>query len=153
MAITISNAFVQQFAEMVRHLAQQGDTRLRPHVYEVALTGEAYNFDRLAESAAVEKTTSRTATPVADPAWSRRVVSPKTFQWADTIENADKVKMLIDPQSAYAQNGGMSMRRAIDDLIIASATADATDGEREVPGERCGPGRAESVRHFTHPRA
>jgi hypothetical protein len=128
MTISISNAFVEQFADVVRHLAQQGDTRLRPHVYEVPLTGEAYNFDRLAESDAVEKTTSRTVTPFVDPVWSRRVVAPKTFQWADTIENADKVQMLIDPQSAYAQNGGMSMRRAIDDLIIAAATADATDG-------------------------
>jgi len=76
----------------------------------------------------VEKTTSRTATPFVDPAWSRRVVRPKTFQWADTIENADKVQMLIDPQSAYAQNGGMAMRRGIDDLIITAADADAEDG-------------------------
>ena len=128
MTITISNAFVEQFADVVRQLAQQGDTRLRPHVYEVPLTGEAYNFDRLAESDAVEKTTSRTATPFVDPVWSRRKVAPRTFQWADTVENADKVQMLIDPQSAYAQNGGMSMRRQIDDLILAAGSADATDG-------------------------
>ena len=129
MTITISNAFVQQFAETVRQLAQQGDTRLRPHVYEVPLTGETYNFDRLAASDAVDKTTSRTVTPFVDPVWSRRKCFPGTKQWADTIEHADKVKMLIDPQSSYAQNGGMSMRRAIDDVIIAAATADATDGD------------------------
>ncbi len=41
MPITVSNAFVEQFADVVRHLAQQGDTRIRPHVYEVPLTGEA----------------------------------------------------------------------------------------------------------------
>lgn len=128
MAITISNAFVEQFASTVRHLSQQGDARLRPHCYEVALTGEAYNFDRLAPSDAIQKTTSRTVTAFVDPVWSRRVVNPQTYSWADTIENADKVQMLIDPQSAYAQNGGMAMRRAIDDRIIAAATADATDG-------------------------
>lgn len=129
MAITISNAFVEQFADTVRHLAQQGDTRLRPHVNEVPLTGEKYNFDRLAETAAVTKSGSRVATPTVDPAWTRRVCSPITKHWADTIEHEDKVKMIIDPQSAYAMNGGMAMKRAIDDIIIAAATADATDGD------------------------
>ncbi len=129
MAITISNAFIQQYADVVRHLAQQGDTRLRPHVYEVPLTGEAYNFDRLASSNAVLKSGSRVATPVTDPAWSRRVVRPKTYHWADTIEHEDKVQMIIDPQSAYAVNGGMAMKRTIDDLIIAAVTANAEDGD------------------------
>lgn len=129
MAITIDKAFVQQFAETVRHLAQQGDTRLRPHVYEVPLTGEIYNFDRLAPSDPVDKTTRRTTTPFVDVAWSRRRCRPATKQWADTIEHADKVQMLIDPQSSYAINGGMAMRRGIDDVIIAAATADAEDGD------------------------
>jgi len=41
MPISISEGFVEQFSDVVRHLAQQGDTRLRPHTYEVPLTGEA----------------------------------------------------------------------------------------------------------------
>ena len=137
MAISINEAFVQQFANNVRHLAQQGDTRLRPHVQEVPLTGEAYNFDRLSATNAVRKDTAsgaggetgrRVATPFVDAPWTRRVVTPQTWQWADTIENSDKVQMLIDPESSYSVNGGMAMRRSQDDLLIEAATADAVDG-------------------------
>jgi hypothetical protein len=52
-----------------------------------------------------------------------------TKHWADTIEREDKVKMLIDPTSAYAQACGMAMRRAIDDLIITAARASVLDGD------------------------
>ena len=41
---------------------------------------------------------------------------------ADLINNEDKVKMLISPQSEYALAGAYAMRRAMDDAIIAAAT-------------------------------
>jgi hypothetical protein len=129
MAITIDSAFVQQYADLVRHLAQQGDARLRPHVTEVSLRGEAYNFDRLAATAAVEKTGRRVDTPYVDDAWSRRVAQPRTFNHTMTIEHEDKVQMLVDPQSAYAENQAMAMRRQWDDLVIEAATGDALDGD------------------------
>lgn len=132
MAITIDNAFVQQFNGNVRYLAQQSETKLRPTVREEALTGEAMNIDRIGASEAVEKTTTRVNTPTMDTPWSRRVAVPKTFHWADTIEHEDKVKMLIDPQSAYVRACGMAMRRSEDDLIIAAARASALDGDGNV---------------------
>ena len=81
MAITIDKAFVQQFADNVRHLAQQGDARLRPHVYEVPLVGTSYNFDRLAQTVAVAKTTARVSTDTIfrDSVWSRRVSVAQPF--------------------------------------------------------------------------
>lgn len=127
MAITISNAFVQEYTDVVRHLAQQGDSRLRPHVYETPSGGEAYHFERLGATDAVAKSGAREATPVADSPWTNRTAHPITMQWADTIEHSDKVQMIVDPQSAYAQNGAMAMRRAIDDEIIASAIRAAAD--------------------------
>lgn len=129
MSVTIDNAYVEQFSANVRHLAQQGDARLRAHVYEEPLTGEVHNFDRLAASDAVAKTTRRTATPNVEPTWSRRRCTPVTRHWADTFEHVDKVQMIADPQSNYVRNAGMAMRRAQDDIIIAAATADATDGD------------------------
>ena len=129
MAITISNSFVQQYADLVRHLSQQGDYRLRPHVSEVSLRGEAYNFDRLAATAALEKIGRRVDTPYVDDAWSRRVAQPRTFNHTLTVEHEDKVQMLIAPENAYAENQAMAMRRAWDDLIIEAATGNALDGE------------------------
>jgi hypothetical protein len=46
-----------------------------------------------------------------------------------TIEHEDKVQMLIDPQSAYAENQAMAMKRQWDDIIIIAATGDALDGD------------------------
>ena len=129
MAITIDKAFVQQYRDMVIHLAQQGETRIRPHVTEVTLRGESYNFDRLASTDAVQKVGRRQDTAYIDDTWSRRVAQPQTWNHTMSIEHEDKVQMLIDPQSAYAENQAMAMRRAIDDQIIAAATGTALDGD------------------------
>ncbi len=129
MAITIDKAFVNQYRDLVIHLAQQGETRVRPHVTEVSLRGEAYNFDRLAATAAVQKTARRLDTVYVDDTWSRRVAVPQTWNHTMTIEHEDKVQMLIDPQSAYAENQAMAMRRQWDSLCIEAATGSALDGD------------------------
>ena len=129
MAITIDNAFVQEYTDMVRHLAQQGEARIRPHVTEVSSGGEFYNFDRLGPSDAVQKTARRQQTVYVDDDWSRRVATPVTFTHTMTVEHEDKVQMIISPESAYAANQAMAMRREYDKLIISAATADALDGD------------------------
>jgi hypothetical protein len=128
MAVTIESAYIQTFESNVRHLAQQGEALLRNKVTEKSTNGEKHNWDRLAPSAAVQKTAKRTATPYTDPAWTRRVSSPETWHWADSYEDEDIVQMLIDPQSALNMNGSMAMKRAIDDIIITAATGAAVDG-------------------------
>ena len=128
MAITIDSAFIEEYNSLVRQLAQQSDALVRPHVTEVSSGGEGYNFERLASSDAIEKTARRLATIYVDDAWSRRRAVPRTFHHNMTIEHEDKVQMLVDPQSAYARNQGMAMRRAIDNEIIAATTRAADDG-------------------------
>ena len=139
MPITIDNAYIETFERNVRQLAQQSDSRLRMCVTERAEQSEKHNWDRLAESAAVQKTAARVATPTGgDQAggagstdqieWTRRVSNAKTFHTGDIFEAEDPVQMLIDPQSAIAESLAMNMRRAIDDLIILEATALADDG-------------------------
>ena len=94
MAPTIDSAFIEEYEDNVRHLAQQLETRVRPHVTEVASGGEAYNFERLAPTDAREKTTRREATVFVDDVWTRRVAQPKTFNHTMTIEHEDKVRQL-----------------------------------------------------------
>ncbi len=129
MAITIDSAFIQEYEDNVRHLAQQSDVRLRPYAYEVSSGGEAYNFERLGPSEAVEKVGRRQTTTPIDDAWSRRVATPRTFNHTMTVEHEDKVQMLVDPESTYAQSQGNAMRRAYDKIIIEAATGDALDGD------------------------
>lgn len=129
MAITINKAFVREYRDMVIHLAQQEETRLRAHVTEVSSKGESYSFDRLAATDAVEKTGRRQTNVYVDDTWSRRLCTPKTFNHTMTIEHEDRVQMLIEPKNAYATNQGMAMRRKYDALIIEAATGNALDGD------------------------
>lgn len=129
MANTVSNVFVKTYETTVRHLAQQGITRLLPHI-TVRNPGHSssHNWERLTKVAATQKTTRLQATPVADAAWSRRQSVPTTWNVGDSSEQEDIVQMLVDPNSNLAHGQGMGMRRALDDIIIAAATGNALDG-------------------------
>ncbi len=129
MAITIDNAFVNEYRNLVIHLAQQSSTLIRPHVTEVSSSGETYSWDRLGATDAVAKTSRRAATPYVDDIWSRRLAVPTTWNHNMTFEHEDKVQMLIDPQGPYARNQAMAMARKYDDLVIAAATGTALDGD------------------------
>ena len=129
MVPTIDSAFIEEYEDNVRHLAQQMDTRLRPHVYEVSSGGEAYNFERLAPTDAIEKTGRRVPTEFVDDDWSRRVAQPKTFFHTMTIEHEDRVQMLVNPDSNYAYNQAMAMNREMDALIIEACSGTALDGD------------------------
>lgn len=129
MAITIDNVYVQQFERIVRHLAQQSDTKLRQFVNEVASQGEKHNFEILGTAEAVQKTSARTATPTSDLAWDRRVSIASTYHAGETYEPEDVVQMLVDPNSNISQALAAAMRRKVDDVIIEAATASALNGD------------------------
>ncbi len=128
MAVSISNVYIETFEQIVRHLAQQAATKLRSHVTERAEQSEKHNWERLGAGVASEKTTVLQDTPVQELPWSRRVSLTRTFDAGEATEQEDIVQMLVDPNSNIAQNIAMSLRRAVDDLIIENATGDATDG-------------------------
>lgn len=60
---------------------------------------------------------------------SRRMVTMDSYEWADLIDDADKVRMLIDPTSTYARAAAAAMGRAMDDSIIEAATGTAKTGK------------------------
>lgn len=128
MANTISNSFVEQYKSNVIHLAQQKASRFKEYVTVETLTGETHNFERIGASDASEKTTRHTATPVLDVPHSRRAVSLRDFHWSDLIDEEDKLRQLINPDSEYVKTGAMAMGRQYDDLILDAAIGNATDG-------------------------
>ena len=134
MANSISNVYIETFENNVRHLAQQSMTRLRPHITERGTNGERHNWERLNfggqsnNGAAAIKSGVRVATPFEDLEWSRRVSNAVTYHIGETSEQEDPVQMLVDPNSNISMNLGMAMRRTVDDVLIAAATGDATDG-------------------------
>ncbi len=129
MPITIDDAFVDQYDGNVRHLSQQKEVRLRPNVYEVSSGGNAYKFQRLAPTVAVQKTGRRVPTVYVDDTWTRRVAQPETFFHTMTVEHEDEVQMLVNPQSNYAINQAMAMNREWDSLIIRACSGTALDND------------------------
>ena len=51
------------------------------------------------------------------------------YEYADLIDNADRLKTLIDPTSSYALAAAYAMGRAMDDEIIAAISGTAYTGE------------------------
>ena len=129
MANTVDNVYISTFERTVRHLAQQVQSKLRGQCMERSVNSKEHGWETLGSTDASLKTTRLTATPVADTAWGRRLSVAKTYHNADSSEDADIVKMLIDPNSNLALSLGMSIKRAWDDEIITAATAAALDGD------------------------
>lgn len=139
MAITIPSAYIETFESNVRQLAQQKRSRLRSCVTEVNNQSEKHNWDRLAASAARLKTGPRTVSPAGGNGsgavgatdgleWTRRNTVIQTYDTGEVVEPEDVVQMLIDPKNASTENLVMNMNRAVDDILITAATADAADG-------------------------
>ena len=128
MSTQITTAFVEQYKSNVFHLAQQKGSRLRSAVKTETVTGKAHFFERIGSTAAQLRTSRHSDTPRVDTPHSRRKVTMNDYDWADLIDNEDKVRMLISPQSEYAQAGAYAMGRAMDDAIIAAATGNALGG-------------------------
>ena len=129
MSTQVTTAFVQQFSSNIALLAQQRGSILRGAVREESVTGEKAFFDQVGSVAAVKRTTRHGDTPLVETPHSRRMVTLETYEWADLIDDADKVKMLADPTSTYAQAAAAAINRSIDDEIIAAATGTSKTGK------------------------
>jgi len=128
MSTQITTAFVEQYKGNVFHLAQQKGSRLRDAVRSETVTGKAHFFERIGSTAAQKRTSRHSDTPRMDTPHSRRKVTMDDYDWADLIDNEDKVRMLISPTSDYALAGAYAMGRAMDDAIISTATGSAYGG-------------------------
>lgn len=139
MSDTVNTAFVQQFKANLELLVQQKGSILLPLVSPEKITGKYTHFDRLGTGEASEVMTRHGDTP--DPlnlAHSRRRVILRTFDAAELVDNADKVRMLIDPTSEYAMSIAYALGRKADDIILAalygdSYAVDSSDAQTAVP--------------------
>lgn len=128
MSSQIPVSFVKQFGQNVWHLAQQKGSKLRNSVRNESVKGDSRFFDRIGSTTAVIKAGRHSNTPQIDSEHSRRMVTLKSYEWADLIDKADKVRMLIDPTNEYVMAAMWAMGRAIDDNIIAAASGNAYGG-------------------------
>ena len=130
MSFEVSTAFVQQYKTNVEMLLQQRGSKLRRAVMSDGYTGKAGKaVEQIGPVTAQKRTTRHADTPLISTPLDARWVFPTDYEWADLVDDQDKLKMLIDPTSSYAMNGAMALGRAIDDEIVQAAFGDAKTGE------------------------
>lgn len=128
MSVNVTTAFVEQYSANVQHLVQQDGSKLRGFVRQESITGKNAFFEQIGATAARRRPSRHADTPRMDTPHSRRRVSLEDFDWADLIDNEDKVRMLIDPTSQYAKAAAMAMGRAMDEVLIDAALGTAYTG-------------------------
>lgn len=130
MSFQVTTAFVQQYTTNVQLLLQQRGSKLRDAVSVGSYTGKAAKtVEQIGAVTAQRRTTRHGDTPMISTPHAARWVFPNDYEWADLVDDQDKLRMLIDPTSPYAMNGAMSLGRAIDDEIILGAFGTNKVGE------------------------
>ena len=128
MSSQITTAFVEQYSANIQMLSQQMGSLLRDAVRNESITGKDAYFDQIGKVTAQIKTSRHSDTPQIDTPHSRRRCSLADYEFADLIDQQDKVRLLIDPTSSYAKAAAYAMGRAMDDVIIAAALGTANTG-------------------------
>lgn len=129
MSTQITTAFVKQFNSNVFHLSQQKGSRLRSLVRNESQNGKSQFFDRIGSVTAQKKASRHSDTPLIDTPHSRRRVTLNDYEHADLVDDADKIRLLIDPASQYSLAFMYAFGRAMDDEIISAALGSAYGGE------------------------
>jgi len=130
MSFNVSTAFVQQYATNVQMLLQQQGSRLRNSVVNMKFQGKAASMaEQFGSVSPVRNQSRHSDTPLISTPQDKRWIYPNDYDWADLIDNQDKLRMLIDPTSSYAMAGAWAMGRAIDDEIISGILTSNNTGE------------------------
>jgi len=116
----------EDFESFVHHLGQQDVSRLRMCVRNRTGTGDIFNYEILASKEMEQKTTRNetlneaSGTPIVH---SRRASKAATWRWYESVDRADIVRIMTDPESEYMMSATMSHGRQIDRIIAESSVA------------------------------
>ena len=134
MSNQITTSFVEQYSSNVTMLSQQMGSKLRGSVDVETINGKNAFFDQVGVTAAQLRTSRHGDTPQIDTPHSRRRLSLSDYEWADLVDDTDKVRMLVDPTSSYAKAAAAAMNRSLDDVIIDALNASAQTGVAGATG-------------------
>tara|TARA_E500000318_G_scaffold109378_1_gene122220 strand:+ start:1008 stop:1880 length:873 start_codon:yes stop_codon:yes gene_type:complete len=128
MSSQITTSFVEQYKNNVQLLSQQMGSKLRGAVDVESVQANNAFFEQIGSTAAIKRTSRHGDTPQIDTPHARRRVSLEDYEWADLVDESDKVRMLIDPTSTYARAAAAAMGRSMDDVIITALGGTASTG-------------------------
>lgn len=125
----ITETFTRQYKTNVELLLQTMGSQLRGAVMEETYTGEGGRpVNQIGQVVARKREVRHADTPLIETPHSSRWVEPADYEWADLIDDQDKLRTLVDPQGPYAQNGALALGRSIDAEIVAAALGSAKTG-------------------------
>lgn len=128
MSSEITTSFVKQFGANVFHLSQQKGSKLRNSVRVESVVGDARFFDRIGKAVAAQRVSRHADTPQMDTPHSRRMITLVTYEYADLVDKADKIRTLNDPTNEYSMAAQWALGRAMDEVLIAAASGSAYGG-------------------------
>lgn len=130
MSIQIPTHHVEMYRSNVIMLAQQKGSRLLGTVRnDGSVIGRTVYYERIGQTAAQQITTRHADTPLANTPHSRRRAELTDWDWADLVDNIDRIRTLYDPTNPYAQAGAWALGRAADDVIINAANGNSYEGQ------------------------
>lgn len=141
MSVQVDVLRSQQFTAGLFHLSQQKGSMLAPFVRKEKVKGKSAFFDRIGAVSAQLRTTRHADTPQIDTPHSRRMLTLADYEWADLIDDQDKIRMLHSPESDYMKAAMNAMGRSMDDVIIAAAIGSAATGEAGASSQALGTGQ------------
>ena len=128
MSSQVTTAFVEQYKNNVMDLVQQKGSRLRGTVMSDTVQGNKKFYEQVGTTNAQLRTSRHADSPLVNTPHLRRSMTLADYEWGDLIDNSDRVRLLIDPQDAYARNAAYAMGRAIDDVIISAMLGSSNTG-------------------------
>ena len=121
---------VQQFSTNLALLLQQKVSKLAGCVTIGNYVGKQGSpVDQMGAVAASKVGTKFSPITRTDAITDRRWCFPSDYELAQYIDSLDKLRMIVDPQSAEVQNALNAMNRAKDDEIISAFFGTAKTGE------------------------
>ena len=109
-------------------LSQQMGSLLRDAVDTETVTGDKAFFEQVGSAAAQARTSRHADTPLMDTPDARRMVTLTDYEYADLVDDQDKLRMLISPESTYARAAAAAIGRSMDSTIISALGGTAYTG-------------------------
>lgn len=128
MVMSIDQALITQFSDMVHHEAQQMTSKLRPYLNVKQMQGDVWAYDGLGKVEAREVSGRNVAATFDDIQHNRRKIARRRFVINLPIDASDVRGALLSPDSEYSKAVAAGMLRQYDRVAYQAAFADVLTG-------------------------
>ncbi len=130
MSGNLLDLYTTQFTANLEMKLQQKTSKLRGRVSEGSYVGKMASPVNQIGAIAMAAPAGRFAPKVrTDATFTRRWVFPQDKEMDQYIDSFDKLRTIVDPQSAELQSAAAAAARCWDDALITAAFADASTGQ------------------------